>query len=110
LPRDAYGYQLNYFTGDYKAVNTSRNPFPGHSAYIGAAYRPLYNGNISSMGVNIGKLNQLEISREQTPLLHFSLTPEIAIKMGSVKNEEMGSVYAECPTYPNNVGLFRLYL
>ena len=36
--RDAYGFQLNYFTGDYKPVNTSRNPFPGHSAYIGAAY------------------------------------------------------------------------
>jgi RHS repeat-associated protein len=42
-------------------VNTSRNPFPGHSAYIGAAYRPLYNGNISSMGVNIGKLNQPQL-------------------------------------------------
>jgi hypothetical protein len=59
--RDAYGFQLNYFTGDYKAVNTLRNPFPGHSAYIGAAYRPLYNGNISSMGVNIGKLNQPQL-------------------------------------------------
>jgi hypothetical protein len=59
--RDAYGFQLNYFTGDYKPVNTSRNPFPGHSGYIGAAYRPLYNGNISSMGVNIGKLNQPQL-------------------------------------------------
>ena len=26
--RDAYGFQLNYFTGDYKPVNTVRNPFP----------------------------------------------------------------------------------
>ena len=59
--RDAYGYQLNYFTGDYLPVNASRNPFPGHSAYIGAAYRPLYNGNISSMAVNIGKLNQPQL-------------------------------------------------
>jgi RHS repeat-associated protein len=59
--RDAYGYQLNYFTGDYLPINASRNPFPGHSAYIGAAYRPLYNGNISSMAVNIGKLNQPQL-------------------------------------------------
>jgi hypothetical protein len=57
----AYGFQLNYFTGDYLPINTSRNPFPGHSAFIRAANRPLYNGNISSMGVNIGKLS-LEIS------------------------------------------------
>jgi hypothetical protein len=59
--RDAYGFQLNYFTGDYLPINASRNPFPGHSAYIGAAYRPLYNGNISSMAVNIGKLNQPQL-------------------------------------------------
>ncbi|MFN5647866.1 MAG: hypothetical protein ACK458_10155 [Sphingobacteriales bacterium] len=59
--RDAYGFQLNYFTGDYKAINTFCNSFPGHSAYIGAAYRSLYNGNISSMGVNIGKLNQPQL-------------------------------------------------
>jgi hypothetical protein len=42
-------------------VSISRNPFPGHSAHIGAAYRPLYNGNISSMAVNIGKLNQPQL-------------------------------------------------
>jgi len=55
--RDAYGFQLNYFTGDYLPINASRNPFPGHSAFIGTSNRPLYNGNISSMGMNIGKLN-----------------------------------------------------
>jgi RHS repeat-associated protein len=59
--RDAYGFQLNYFTGDYLPINASRNPFPGHSAFIGTSYRPLYNGNISSMGVNIGKLNQPQL-------------------------------------------------
>jgi RHS repeat-associated protein len=59
--RDAYGFQLNYFTGDYLPISASRNPFPGHSAHIGAAYRPLYNGNISSMAVNIGKLNQPQL-------------------------------------------------
>ncbi len=59
--RDAYGFNLNYFTGDYGAIQTGANPFPGHTAYIGSAYKPLYNGNISSMAVNIGKLNQPQL-------------------------------------------------
>jgi RHS repeat-associated protein len=54
VARDAYGLNLNYFTGDYSAINNG-NPFAGSSAYLGTAYKPLYNGNISSMGVNIGK-------------------------------------------------------
>jgi RHS repeat-associated protein len=61
IGRDAYGFNLNYFTGEYKSINTSVNPFPGHSAYLGSAYRPLYNGNISSMAVNIGKFNQPQL-------------------------------------------------
>jgi hypothetical protein len=59
--RDAYGFNLNYFTGDYGAIQTGANPFPGHTAYIGSAYKPLYNGNISSMAVNIGKLPQPQL-------------------------------------------------
>jgi RHS repeat-associated protein len=61
IGRDAYGFNLNYFTGEYKSINTSVNPFPGHSAYLGSSYRPLYNGNISSMAVNIGKFNQPQL-------------------------------------------------
>jgi RHS repeat-associated protein len=57
IGRDAYGFNLNYFTGEYKSINNSVNPFPGHSAYLGSSYRPLYNGNISSMAVNIGKFS-----------------------------------------------------
>ena len=57
IARDAYSYSLNYFTGDYTAINASVNPFSGTSAYLGTDYRPLYNGNISSMTVNIGKFN-----------------------------------------------------
>jgi RHS repeat-associated protein len=63
--RDAYGFNLNYFTGEYKPINTTVTPFPGHSAYLGSAYRPLYNGNISSMAVNIGKFNQPQLYNYQ---------------------------------------------
>ena len=64
-PKDAFGFQLNYFTGDYQPINPQKTPFPGHSAYLGAAYRPLYNGNISSMAVNIGQFNQPQLYNYQ---------------------------------------------
>jgi hypothetical protein len=64
-PKDAFGFQLNYFTGDYQPINPQKTPFPGHSAYLGAEYRPLYNGNISSMAVNIEKFNQPQLYNYQ---------------------------------------------
>jgi hypothetical protein len=60
--RDEYGFNLNYFTGDYSPVNANVTPFPGHSGFMPSnTYRPLYNGNISSMAVNISKLNQPQL-------------------------------------------------
>ncbi|MCW3094074.1 MAG: hypothetical protein JWP81_5143 [Ferruginibacter sp.] len=54
VARDALGFNLNYFAGDYLPINISVNPFPGASAYLpGTENRPLYNGNINSMAVNI---------------------------------------------------------
>ena len=61
VARDAYGFNLNYFTGDYAAVS-GKSIFPRHTAYMpGGSSRELYNGNISSMAVNIGKLNQPQL-------------------------------------------------
>jgi RHS repeat-associated protein len=49
--QDAIGVTLNYFTGEYKPISSSVAPFPGYSGTFPNAseYRPLYNGNISSM-------------------------------------------------------------
>ncbi len=60
--RDALGFNLNYFTGDYAAIS-NKTPFPGSSAFMpaGAFNRQLYNGNITSMAVNIGKLQQPQL-------------------------------------------------
>lgn len=49
VARDAVGIALNYFAGDYKPIDVSVQTFPGYSAYLGTSYRPLYNGNISSI-------------------------------------------------------------
>jgi hypothetical protein len=43
VSQDAYSMTLNYFGGDYKPVNSTINPFPNYSAFLNAAYRPLYN-------------------------------------------------------------------
>lgn len=46
--KDAIGLTLNYFANDYTGINGT--PFPGYRGYLDN-YRPLYNGNISSMSV-----------------------------------------------------------
>ena len=58
IAKDVLGLTLHYFTGDYSAIDESVTPFPGYSAYLNADYRPLYNGNISSMATNFGKFNK----------------------------------------------------
>ncbi|MBN8851225.1 MAG: hypothetical protein BGO55_10020 [Sphingobacteriales bacterium 50-39] len=56
IAKDIYGFGLNYFSGDYSAIGTGINAFPGVSAYLNTNDRPLFNGNISSMAVNLGPL------------------------------------------------------
>lgn len=53
VARDAVGFNLNYYdTSDFSAIG-GRNPFPGTMAFMPAGtYRPLFNGNISSMAVH----------------------------------------------------------
>jgi RHS repeat-associated protein len=64
VANDVYGFNLNYFSGDYKPINSAVNPFgtiatplPGGSA----TGESLFNGNISSMAVNIPKLGEAHL-------------------------------------------------
>lgn len=45
---DAFGYVLNYYTGDYNPIESNLNPMTGMNTAIGDV-KPLYNGNISRM-------------------------------------------------------------
>mgnify|MGYP001544719300 FL=1 len=56
IAKDAYGFSLHYFEGDYQPIN-GITFLTDLKAKLGASYRGLYNGNISSMTVNIGILN-----------------------------------------------------
>ncbi|WP_127132528.1 RHS repeat-associated core domain-containing protein [Pseudoflavitalea rhizosphaerae] len=69
--RDAYGFNLNYFTGDYQPSSVNVNPFPGYSAMLGTRYRPLYNGNISSMATAIRRFEDRG-TYENGPNLFFN--------------------------------------
>lgn len=53
--KTAYNVMLNYFKGDYKAISGASSQ--DADVKLGGEYRPLYNGNISSMAVNIEALN-----------------------------------------------------
>lgn len=64
VAKDAYRFSLNYFNGDYAAISASlAGVFPGHSSHLPGAsdYRPLFNGNISSMVVGVPKLGDTRL-------------------------------------------------
>ncbi|BAV07628.1 hypothetical protein SAMN05421788_10920 [Filimonas lacunae] len=54
---NAYSYVLNYNENDYKGIN-SVSPDASALIRLGAEYKPLYNGNIAGMGININKLGR----------------------------------------------------
>ena len=56
IGQDAYGFSLHYFEGDYYPINGS-SLLTTLKTQLGTNYKGLYNGNISSMAVNIGILN-----------------------------------------------------
>lgn len=60
VAKDAYNVVLNYYKdgqyADYKGI-ASPSPSFTIAGTLGSNSKPLYNGNISSMAVNIGKLN-----------------------------------------------------
>jgi RHS repeat-associated protein len=58
--RDAYGYMLDYYVGDYKPIGQqafSLNTFTSPSPTPATGFKSLYNGNIGAMVTNIRQLN-----------------------------------------------------
>jgi YD repeat-containing protein len=53
VARDAFGFGLHYFGGDYKAINNTVLPFAPIPNLVS-----LYNGNIAAMSVNIPKVGE----------------------------------------------------
>jgi RHS repeat-associated protein len=55
--KSAYEILINYYANDYSAISGAVDPQAGLSAVLGNDYRSLFNGNISSIGVNINSLS-----------------------------------------------------
>jgi RHS repeat-associated protein len=59
VPTDEYHFSLNYFNNDYVGIGMGvGSPTAAIAGQLSGDNRPLYNGNISSMAVNILQLNQ----------------------------------------------------
>jgi len=72
IARDAIAFNLNYFSGDYTTIS-GNNPFANVSAATystSSNYRPLFNGNISSMAVNIRKFNSVSGTAGDSAMLY----------------------------------------
>ncbi|WP_207632648.1 hypothetical protein, partial [Foetidibacter luteolus] len=90
--RDAYNVLLNYYTDDYKGIGYSA---PTVHAYLQQQneYRPLYNGNISSMGVNVEKLG--------SPLLYNYHYDQLNRLVGMQAHQSGNAVWAGLGTIPD---------
>ncbi len=53
---NAYNLLLNYYQNDFSPVSGVAGPDSALNTSLGVDYKPLFNGNISSMGVNINTL------------------------------------------------------
>jgi len=53
VANNAYNLLLNYFDGDFKPISPAASPDSAVSTTLGADYRPLFNGNIGSLGASI---------------------------------------------------------
>jgi len=53
VANNAYSLVLDYFNGDFTPISTASGPDSAVATTLGGDYRPLFNGNISSQGVNV---------------------------------------------------------
>lgn len=81
--KTAFNVMLNYFNGDYKAISAATPQDAGVNNTLGNEYRPLYNGNISSMAVNIGALNNPLLYNYQYDQLNRLVAMDAWQKTGS---------------------------
>src|SRR5690606_14475631 len=58
VAKDVYGFALHYYNTDYAQIKTTKTVFAPVNTTALAGYKPLFNGNIAAMAVNIGQFNR----------------------------------------------------
>jgi RHS repeat-associated protein len=81
--KTAYNIMLNYFNGDYRAISGATPMDTLVNNALGGDYRPLYNGNISSMAVNVNALNNPLLYNYQYDQLNRLVAMDAWNKTGS---------------------------
>lgn len=111
--RDVIGLTLGYFTTDYQPITTGANPFPQHSHRLPAGeYRPLYNGNISSMAVKIEPLSSAQLYNYRYDQLNRLTGTDMYTGLGVTTNQ-WGALsnyngYRERYAYDGNGNILKL--
>jgi RHS repeat-associated protein len=101
--KTAYNVMLNYYNGDYKAISGAMPMDSAVNVTLGSQYRPLFNGNISSMAVNVGALNNPLLYNYQYDQLNRLVAMDAWKKTGADwRNLSSGSDFQERVSYDAN--------
>ncbi|MBL7737442.1 MAG: hypothetical protein JNL51_18430, partial [Chitinophagaceae bacterium] len=90
--RDVIGLSLNYYdTADFSPINNSYVPFYGVMGFIpDTAYRPLFNGNISSMAVHNRRLRVGEFTG--SPLMFYNYRYDQLNRLTSMESSKKNNL------------------
>ena len=125
VARDAYGFSLNYYTAtvgtstvnDYKSINSTVTPFVNNvfnltNTNSTVVAKPLFNGNIAAMAVNIPKLGTASVYGYQYDQLNRITSMDAFTGINNTNNTFTASTtanYKERVTYDAN-GNIKTYL
>ncbi len=119
VARDAYGFSLNYFNGDYKPIGGSLNIFTAGTFNLtntnttnNNVAAELFNGNIAAMAVNIPKLGNANVYGYKYDQLNRIVSMDAFSGLDNVTNTftpTASANYKERVTYDAN-GNIKTYL
>ncbi|OQP59761.1 hypothetical protein A3860_36390, partial [Niastella vici] len=105
--RDAIGFSLNYYMGDYKNIDVTKLSFAEAGAYL-QDYKPQYGGNISNMHMGIKGLGTMLYNYGHDQLNRlvsmnaFNAFDSLTNQWSSAKPPVAAGKYGESITYDGN--------
>ena len=107
--KDAFGYSLNYFDGDYKARKADETAYLNitNNASLTHSTKNLYNGNIKSMVTNMHDLDNKAIATAYNHYSYDQLNRISAMNSNIIGNQEIKNINTSY-TYDRNGNLTNL--
>ncbi|WP_123803404.1 RHS repeat protein [Flavivirga aquatica] len=107
VAKDAFGYSLNYYSGDYIPV-AGTNPFNTAESTNNQSIKNLYNGNIKTMVTSLIDLNENPLSVLQNNYTYDQLNRIKKMESYNVASASGVKAYATDYQYDRNGNLKRL--